>query len=65
MLGEFVHRLFIDLMHIERRTEPFWRPYANAALVMACLQQHLVEFGSILKLAGHQLQTVMQHPALG
>lgn len=30
MLGEFVHRRLVDLMHLERRTEPFWRPYANA-----------------------------------
>ncbi len=30
MFGEFVHRLFVDLMHLERRTEPFWRPYADA-----------------------------------
>lgn len=30
MLGEFVHRFFVTLMHLERRTEPFWRPYANA-----------------------------------
>lgn len=30
MLGEFVHRFLVTLMHIERRTEPFWRPQANA-----------------------------------
>lgn len=32
MLGEFVHRGLVTLMNLERRTEPFWRPYANAAL---------------------------------
>ena len=32
MFGEFIHRFLVTLMHIERRTEPFWRPYANAAL---------------------------------
>jgi hypothetical protein len=31
MLGEFVHRGLITLMNLERRTEPFWRPYTNAA----------------------------------
>jgi hypothetical protein len=30
MLGEFVHRFLVTMMHLERRTEPFWRPYANA-----------------------------------
>ena len=30
MFGEFIHRSLVTLMHIERRTEPFWRPQANA-----------------------------------
>lgn len=27
---ELLHEMFIALMHFERRTEPFWRPYSNA-----------------------------------
>jgi hypothetical protein len=32
MLGEFIHRGLVTLMNLERRTEPFWRPHANAVL---------------------------------
>ena len=42
-----------------------YNPYANAALVMACLQQNLSELSSMLKLACQQLQQLMHHPALG
>ena len=42
-----------------------YNPYANAALVIACFQQQLREFSSILKLASQQLHQVMQHPAVG
>jgi hypothetical protein len=27
---ELVHEVLVALMHFERRSEPFWRPYANA-----------------------------------
>jgi hypothetical protein len=32
MLGEFIHAFLYSLAQIERRTEPFWRPQANALL---------------------------------
>jgi hypothetical protein len=32
MLREWVHEFLVSLMHLERRTEPFWRPYTDAKL---------------------------------
>jgi hypothetical protein len=32
MLGEFIHEFLYAFARIERRTEPFWRPTANALL---------------------------------
>ena len=32
MLGEFIHSFLYEFVQIERRTEPFWRPYANQLL---------------------------------
>jgi hypothetical protein len=29
MFGEFIHSFLYEFVQIERRTEPFWRPYAN------------------------------------
>jgi hypothetical protein len=31
MTLEFIHGFLVSLMQLERRTEPFWRPYTNAA----------------------------------
>jgi hypothetical protein len=30
MTKEFLHQFLVTLMQMERRTEPFWRPYSNA-----------------------------------
>jgi hypothetical protein len=30
MTKEFLHQFLVTLMHMERRTEPFWRPHTNA-----------------------------------
>lgn len=30
VLGEFIHEVLLAVLHLERRTEPFWRPYTNA-----------------------------------
>lgn len=32
MAGEFIHGFLVSLMHLERRTEPFWRPFMNRIL---------------------------------
>jgi hypothetical protein len=44
MLREWVHELLVSLMRLERRTEPFWRPYTDAKLrePTAALLQSLI-----------------------
>ena len=46
MIREFIHTSLVSLMHLERRTEPFWRPVTNAALrePSAKLLQALINF---------------------
>lgn len=46
MIREFLHTSLVSLMHLERRTEPFWRPTANAAFrePSAKLLQTLINF---------------------
>ena len=43
-MREFVHQWLVSLMHVERRTEPFWRYYADAKLrePMAAVLQSLI-----------------------
>mgnify|MGYP002780808468 CR=1 FL=1 len=36
MSREFIHQFLVSLMQLERRTEPFWRPYANAIFREPC-----------------------------
>jgi hypothetical protein len=47
MFREFIHTYLVSLMQLERRTEPFWRPLANAALrePSAALLQALINAG--------------------
>jgi hypothetical protein len=47
MTGEFFHDFLLYLMHIERRTEPFWRPKVDAVLrePSAAILQALINFG--------------------
>lgn len=61
LLRELVHEVLVSLMHIERRTEPFWRPYADAALrePMAAVLQTLINLrrrNEGLQLAQEKLQ---------
>jgi hypothetical protein len=47
MWGEFIHQSLEQLMHMERRTEPFWRPYADAVFrePSAAVLQALINLG--------------------
>jgi len=46
MSGDFIHEILVALMHAERRTEPFWRPYTNALFREPCaaLLQALINY---------------------
>lgn len=45
-LAEFAHQYAVSLMHLERRTEPFWRPTTNAVFREPCaaILQKLINF---------------------
>ncbi len=36
LAGDFVHEFLLTLMHAERRTEPFWRPYTDSLFREPC-----------------------------